>query len=82
LINCADFMAEIGNYLEGDVAAEIRAQIESHLAHCQTCQIVYDSARKTVRVLTDCGSFDLPEAASKPIVENVMARIRAQGRNL
>ena len=81
MINCADFMAEIGNYLEGDVAAEVRAQIESHLAHCQTCQIVYDSARKTVKVLTDCGSFDLPEAAWKPIAANVMARIRAQGRN-
>ena len=80
MINCADFMAEIGNYLEGDVAAEVRAQIEGHLAHCQTCQIVYDSARKTVKVLTDCGSFDLPEAASKPIAANVMARIRAQGR--
>jgi len=53
LIHCADFMAEIGNYLEGDVAAEVRAQIESHLAHCQTCQIVYDSARKTVKVLTE-----------------------------
>ena len=81
MINCADFMAEIGNYLEGDVAAEVRAQIESHLAHCQTCQIVYDSARKTVKVLTDCGSFDLSEAASKPIAKSVMARIRAQGMN-
>ena len=81
MINCADFMAEMGNYLDGDVAAEIRAQIESHLAHCHTCQIVYDSAKKTVKVLTECGSFDLPEAASKPIAENVMARIRAKGRN-
>ena len=82
MINCADFMAEIGNYLEGDVAAEIRGQIESHLAHCQTCQIVYDSARKTVKVLTECGSFDLPEAASRPIAEKVMASIRGQRRNL
>ena len=82
MINCADFMTEIGNYLEGDVAAEIRAQIESHLAHCQTCQVVYDSARKTVKVLTDCGSFELPEAASKSIAVEVMARIRGQRRNL
>ena len=81
MINCTDFMAEIGNYLESDVASEIRAQIEGHLAHCQTCQIVYDSARKTVKVLTDCGSFDLPDAASRPIAESVMARIRNQRRN-
>jgi predicted anti-sigma-YlaC factor YlaD len=71
-------MAEIGNYLDGEVAAEIVAQIEAHLAHCRTCQIMYDSARKTVKVLTDCGSFDLPEAASRPIADNIMARIRSQ----
>jgi anti-sigma factor RsiW len=81
VISCSDFMAEIGNYLDGDVAAEVRAQIEHHLAHCRMCHVAYDSSRKTVRILTDSGSFDLPETASKPITESVMARIRSQGRN-
>ncbi len=81
MINCADFMAEIGNYLDGAAAADVRRQLEAHLAHCQTCQVVYDSARKTVRVLTNSGSFDLSEAASKPITENIMAMIRGQQRS-
>ena len=80
MISCADFMAAIGDYLEGDVAAEVRVQLESHLSHCKTCQVVYDSARKTVRVLTDSGSFDLPDSAAKPITEKIMARIRGQER--
>jgi hypothetical protein len=75
-------MAAIGDYLEGDVAAEIRLQLEAHLSHCSTCQVVYDSARKTVRVLTDSGSFDLPEAAAKPITERIMAQIRSKGKGL
>ena len=81
MINCADFMAEIGNYLDGEAAAEVRRQLEAHLAHCQTCQVVYDSARKTVKVLTNSGSFDLSEAASKPITESIMAMIRSQRRS-
>jgi anti-sigma factor RsiW len=81
LISCADFIAEMGDYLDGEAAAEVRLQLEGHLAHCQTCQVVFDSAKKTILVLTDCGSFDLPEAASKPIAEKVMARIRSQARN-
>ena len=80
MISCADFMAAIGDYLEGDVAAEVRVQLETHLSHCKTCQVVYDSARKTVRVLTDSGSFDLPDSAAKPITEKIMARIRGQER--
>jgi len=80
LISCSDFMAEIGNYLEGDLAAEVRQQIENHLSHCQTCHVVVDSTRKTLQIVTDTGSFDLPEAVSKPITERVMARIREVGR--
>jgi putative zinc finger protein len=76
LISCSDFMAEIGNYLEGDVATEVRLQLEGHLSHCQTCQVLYDSSRKTIRIVTDSGSFDLPETAAKPITEEIMARIR------
>jgi hypothetical protein len=77
VIRCTDFLAEIGNYLEKDVAEELRLQLENHLAHCQTCQVIYDSARKTLQIVTDSGSFDLPEETFKPIAATIMARIRS-----
>ena len=76
MISCADFMTEIGNYLDGDLAVEVRAQLEQHLAHCRTCTVLVDSTRKTLKVVTDSGSFDLPEQAFKPIREKIMARLR------
>jgi len=76
MISCTDFIAELGDYLDGAVAAELRQHLESHLAHCQTCQVIYDSTRKTLQVVTDSGSFDLPEEAAKPIVQKVMDRVR------
>lgn len=76
MITCDEFMAEMGNYLEGDVALQVRQQLEQHLSHCQTCQVVYDSTLKTVKIVTDSGSFDLPEEAAGSIRDNVMARIR------
>jgi len=78
LISCADFMAELGNYLDDQVAAEVRQQLENHLSHCQTCQVVVDSTRKTVTIVTDSGSFDLPETAMKPLTEQIMNKIRSQ----
>ena len=80
MITCADFMAEIGNYLEGDVADEVRHQLEHHLSHCQTCTVLLDSSRKTLKIVTDTGSFDLPEATFRPIAERIMARIRSDGK--
>jgi hypothetical protein len=76
MITCEEFMAELGNFLEGDVAIELRQQLEGHLSHCQTCQVVYDSTLKTVKIVTDSGSFDLPEVAARSIRDNIIARIR------
>lgn len=76
MINCADFMAEIGNLLDGEAASEVRLQLENHLSHCQSCQVLYDSSRKTLQIVTDSGSFDLPETVSKPIAAKIMARLR------
>lgn len=76
MISCADFMAEIGNYLEGEVAAEVRMQLEHHLSHCQTCTVLVDSTRKTLKIVTDAGSFDLPEDAFRPIAAQIMDKIR------
>jgi hypothetical protein len=70
-------MSEIGNYLEGEVAAEVRTQLEHHLAHCRTCTVLLDSTRKTLKIVTDAGSFELPEAAFRPVAQRVMARIRS-----
>jgi len=69
-------MAELGNYVEGDVVAEVRQRLEFHISHCQTCQVVYDSTLKTVKIVTDSGSFELPEVAAKAIRDKIMARIR------
>jgi predicted anti-sigma-YlaC factor YlaD len=76
VISCDEFMTSFGDYLEGDIAAEVRRELDSHLRHCRTCQVIYDSSRKTLQILTESGSFDLPEAAAEPIREKIMARIR------
>jgi anti-sigma factor RsiW len=76
LISCADFIDEIGNYLDGDAAEEVRTRLEKHLSHCQTCTVLVDSTRKTLKFLTDTNSFDLPEVAYRPIGDRIMARIR------
>lgn len=68
LISCSDFLAQMGDYLEGEVADVVRIQIESHLAHCRTCQVIYDSSRKTVKIVTESGCFDLPEDVSRPYI--------------
>lgn len=77
MISCQDFITELGNLLDEEVASEIREQLQAHLAHCNTCQVLYDSTRKTLRIVTESGSFEYPEPIAEPLVTRVMDRIRA-----
>ncbi len=77
MISCQDFITELGNLLDHELATEIREQLEAHLAECNTCQVLYDSTRKTLRIVTDSGSFEYPEPISEPVVTKIMDRIRA-----
>jgi len=78
MISCGDFLAELANYMDDGVTAQVRVQLENHLSHCVTCQVIVDSTCKTVRIVTESGSFDLPEAALKSISAEIMAKIRAE----
>jgi len=82
MISCQDFIGELGNLLDEEVASEIREQLQAHLAHCHTCQVLYDSTRKTLRIVTESGSFDYPEPIAEPLVTKVMDRIRAGGETV
>ena len=76
MISCQDFITELGNLLDDDVAVEVRESLQAHLAHCQSCQVLYDSTRKTLRIVTESGSFEYPELIAEPLVTKIMDRIK------
>ena len=76
MISCEEFMAGLGDYLEGQNSLEVRQQLEFHLSHCRICQVIYDSTCKTVKIVTEAGSFDLSQDASEAITERIMAKLR------
>ena len=73
MIDCREVLAELGNDPDDQAAVEIRRELEEHLAHCRTCHVLVDSTRKTVKIVTECRSFELPVDLSS----RIMARIRA-----
>ena len=76
MITCEEFFAEFANYLENQVSPEVRQELELHLSHCRACHVLYDTSRKTVKIVTESSSFELPQSVSDPIIERVMARLR------
>ncbi len=78
MITCDEFLAEFGDYLENRVSPEVRQQLELHLSQCRTCHVIYDSTRKTLKIVTESSSFELPANISEPIIGRIMAKLRRE----
>lgn len=81
MFSCDQVLTELASYLDGQLAPDLLREIEAHVAGCRTCEAVYDSARKTLRITTESRSFELPEAVSAAVVARTMARIRERSRS-
>jgi anti-sigma factor RsiW len=76
MITCEEFFAEFADYLEGQVSPEVRQELELHLSQCHACHVLYDSSRKTIKIVSESNSFELPQTAFDPIIDRVMAKLR------
>ena len=59
-LSCRQVLEELSNYLDGDVAEELRRAIDGHLSRCHRCTIVFDTTRQTLRIVRDAEPFDVP----------------------
>lgn len=79
MITCEEFFAEFAGYLENHVSPEVRQELELHLSQCRVCHVLYDSSRKTVKIVSESNSFELPQDVVDPIIDRVMAKLRTKG---
>lgn len=77
MFSCEDVRAALSDYVDGDVSPDLRRELERHLSECRTCQVLYDTTRKTLQIVTNVGSFEVPEAASERLVTKIMSRLTA-----
>ncbi len=52
-VSCKTVLRELSNYLDGQVPASLRREIEKHLRLCRRCSILLDSTRKLLVLVGD-----------------------------
>jgi hypothetical protein len=77
MITCEEFFAEFGDYFENQVSPELREELDLHRHHCRECHVLYDSSFKTIKIVTESSSFELPKSVSDSIIDRVMAKLGA-----
>ncbi len=60
VIACQEVWSQISNYIEDDVAPELRASMDEHIKGCQRCRAVLDGARNVVQLYGDERMVQVP----------------------
>ena len=79
MLNCREVLRELESYLDDDRAAVIRRDLEEHLGQCRHCRVVIDSTKHTLKIITECDTFELPESLSDRIMHSVRAAEKPRG---
>lgn len=70
-LNCKHVWGYVSEFIDGSVDAQLRADIERHLEHCEICSAILDSTRNILILTADDRTFELPVGFSERLHERL-----------
>ena len=71
-VRCGEVLADLSEYLDGELPAERRAQLEAHLRGCTVCERFGGSFSTAIQALRQEETLEASEAS------NVLSRLRSR----
>jgi anti-sigma factor RsiW len=62
---CREFFKQLSDYIDGELAESLCAELERHLADCPDCRVVVDTTRKTISLYRRYGQAELPQGVAE-----------------
>ena len=75
-MTCRDGAAILMDYLEGALPADVRADVDAHVAGCPRCVEFVRAYRETPRILRESTAFEIPAG----LVESLQKFLAEQRR--
>jgi predicted anti-sigma-YlaC factor YlaD len=64
MMDCKTVLANLSDYVDGDVSNEVRKALEEHISRCRRCRVVLDTTRRALKIVLDAEPFEVPLAVS------------------
>jgi anti-sigma factor RsiW len=74
VVVCASGVELLNDYLEGVLPAELRMELEAHVAACPRCSAFVAAYRETPRVLRDATVATLPPDLEASLMDFLLKR--------
>ncbi len=65
MVSCEHVLEQLSNFIDGEVDAGLRTEIEAHLRTCRKCSVLHDSLRKVLIIVADERTFEIPVGYSE-----------------
>lgn len=78
MLSCKDFLAELNDYLDESARAELRKELEAHLAECPNCWVICDTTKKTIQIYKGMDPYPVPEGVRSRLMEALHRKMQAQ----
>ncbi len=75
MLTCSEVLAELSNYLDNEVSAELRQGLEEHLKDCPNCWVLFDTTRKTIQIFRGAEPYPLPKGLHDKLQEALRKRM-------
>jgi anti-sigma factor RsiW len=74
-LNCKGLIAELTEYLDGELQVSVRTELELHLMKCENCRVVVNTTRKTIEIFCNAEPAPLPEDVRSRLHDALVARL-------
>jgi len=72
--DCRKLLGDICDYVDGELPAELCADLEKHFRDCPNCRVMLDSLTKTIRVFREGTEEPVPEHLKKSLRDALARR--------
>jgi anti-sigma factor RsiW len=69
LLTCKDFLRELSDFLDENLDAEIRANLEQHITECPNCWVIADTTRKTIKIYKGMEPYPIPSDVEERLMQ-------------
>ena len=75
-MNCENVIHELSDFIDGDLDAGLKREIEGHLHDCTDCRLAIDQTKKTIEIFCDSELVELPGDVRNRLHEAVRRRLK------
>ena len=80
MLTCRDFLAELSDYLDERIDAELRTKLERHIAECPNCWVIADTTKKTIQIYKGMDAVPIPQDVESRLMQALERKMAAKQR--